>query len=286
LGASITCHVIPRGRKRSFGALQAPWKAKLEVLHDRLEIMNIVNARPCPKSDVHPADDASQARQLVEKPCGVRPGASQGRASLVGEFGVSAGRGVSVGGSVSVGMGAVASAAVGSSLGAAVGAPVSVSVGVLGTGVGVAVGTLVAVGSTVAVAVGVSSAGAVGLGSAVAVSVGSGLGEGETVDVEEGDGLGIAVTVGDGVSVAVTRGTRVGEMNSVGAVVAVGVGMGVGEPSCQRKITLAKPKQYMHDALMTATAAAMNSSLWRRLRRSYRSKSSFTTLLETYCVRD
>jgi hypothetical protein len=76
--------------------------------------------------------------------------------------------------------------------------------------------------------------------------------------------------------VAVISGTSVGGMNSVGVTVGVGGGSGVGELNRQRKIRLAKPRQYMHDVVKIATAINRYSNLWRWLRRSYLSKSLLT----------
>ncbi len=55
-------------------------------------------------------------------------------------------------------------------------------------------------------------------------------------------------------------------MNSVAGGVLVGPGTGVGELNRQRRITLAKPRQYRQDAISMASAIKMYSTFVRRSR--------------------
>jgi hypothetical protein len=148
-------------------------------------------------------------------------------------------------------------------VGAIVGVPgVAVWVGAMVAGlVPVAVGpsTDVSVGMRVpeGVSVLVSDGVAVAVGSAVvavAACLSEGVGDGTTVDVAEGLAVGIGVIVGVPVAVLVISGTNVGGMNTVDAIVLVGVGVGVEGLKRQRMRMLAKPRQYRQDAVSTASA--------------------------------
>jgi hypothetical protein len=72
--------------------------------------------------------------------------------------------------------------------------------------------------------------------------------------------VGVRVVDGMRVNVAVTSGTSVGGTNLVGVAVAVGIGTGCGAWYCQRRIRLAKPRQYIHSVLKSIKASKNTSA--------------------------